>query len=78
MISRSTVATALAFSAILAVNVAALSAADIVRFTPHVGLHQTCNHVGPGALVIIGILSLTATVLITLSVRLWLYEPGRR
>ncbi len=78
VISRSTAATALALSVILPVSVVALSAADIVRFISRCGLHQTCNHVGPGAVVILGILSLTATVLITRSVRLRLDEPTMR
>jgi ABC-type transporter Mla maintaining outer membrane lipid asymmetry permease subunit MlaE len=74
MISRSTVASALAFLAAFAVNVTALWAVHIVRFVPHLELRQTCNHVGPGALVIIGVISLAATVLIPLNVRFWFNE----
>jgi ABC-type transporter Mla maintaining outer membrane lipid asymmetry permease subunit MlaE len=75
MISRSTLASALVLLAAFAVNVTALWAVDIVRFVPHLELHQTCNHVGPGALVIIGVMSLVATVLIPLTVRFWFNEP---
>jgi ABC-type transporter Mla maintaining outer membrane lipid asymmetry permease subunit MlaE len=78
VISRPSLGTTLAFVAILGINVAALTVADILRFVPHFELRQTCNHIGPGTLVIIGVLSLAATGLITLSLRLWFYEPGRR
>ncbi len=78
MIPRPSLATVLSFIAIFVLNVTALWIADIVRFAPHLELRQPCSHVGPGALVIIGVMSLAATMLITLSVRLWFYKPGKR
>jgi ABC-type transporter Mla maintaining outer membrane lipid asymmetry permease subunit MlaE len=71
MISLPTLPSALAFIAIFAVNVTALWTIDIVRFAPHFGLHKTCNHVGPGALTIIGVMSLAATAVIGLSAHLF-------
>jgi ABC-type transporter Mla maintaining outer membrane lipid asymmetry permease subunit MlaE len=71
MISRSTLTTVPAFIAIFVVNVTALWTVDIIRFAPHFGLHKTCNHVGPGALIIIGVMSLAATAVIGLSAHLF-------
>ncbi len=68
---RPTLPSALAFISIFAVNVTALWTVDIIRFAPHFGLHKTCNHVVPGALIIIGGMSLAATAVIGLSAHLF-------
>ena len=76
MISRVNIITALSVVVLLGIYVAVLSATNVLEIVPGAGLRPSCNHVGPGTLIVVAVLGLVMVTLTVLSVRFWLSGPS--